>query len=106
MSDNEKRILVLEVNPDCKALKFDGDPFDEEDGMFCDKNGRYVRITDEDCAKCKAPVLLGISRAEAVEIMAYAFIEYDRDCDKSKPLNPYEAMEAALNALLGKDAGG
>ncbi len=46
MKNNEKRILVLEVNPDCKALKFAGDPFDEEDGMFCDKNGRYVRITE------------------------------------------------------------
>lgn len=104
MADNEKRILVLEVNPDCKALKFDCDPFDEEDGMFCDKNGKYVRITEKDCAKCKSPVLAGLTRAEAVGEMANAFIKYDRDCDKSKPLDPYKAMEAALDALLGKES--
>lgn len=105
MSKIEKRILVLEVNPDCKALYVDyGDPLDPDGGMFCDKSGKWVRITEKDCAKCKSPVLAGLSRAEAVEIMANAFIKYDRDCDKSKPLNPYEAMEAALDALLGKEA--
>lgn len=40
MSEKEKRILVLEVNPDCRALKFAGDPFDDGDGMYCDKNGQ------------------------------------------------------------------
>ena len=105
MSKIEKRILVLEVNPDCKALYVDyGDPLDPDGGMFCDKSGKWVRITEKDCAKCKSPVLAGLPRAEAVEIMANAFIKYDRDCDKSKPLNPYEAMEAALDALLGKEA--
>lgn len=103
MSDNEKRILVVEVNPDCKALKFDNDPFDEEDVVYCDKNGRWKRIKTKDCAKCKSPVLAGITRAEAVGEMANAFIKYDRDCDKSKPLDPYKAMEAALDALLGKE---
>ena len=72
MSDKEKRILVLEVNPDCKALRFNCDPFDDDDGMYCDKSGQYVPITEKDSAKCKSPVLAGITRAEAVETMAKA----------------------------------
>jgi len=115
MSDNEKRILVLEVSPDCKALKFDVDPFDEEDGMFCDKNGRYLRITEQDCAKCKSPVFAGITRAEAVEKMAKAmciFVIKDgcHSCSLKKGSGECEAYldfhkkkaEAALNVLLGK----
>lgn len=101
MSDNEKRILVLEVNPDCKALKFDGDPFDEEDGMFCDKNGRYVRITDEDCKKCKSPVFAGITRAEAVQIMTKAIMKSIKMVGASICK---QGAEAALDALLGKEA--
>lgn len=110
MSDNEKRILVLEVNPDCKALKFAGDPFDEEDGMFCDKNGRYVRITEKDCAKCKSPVLAGITRAKAVEIMAKAIFSEiwglpNNRFDLSKSsvrMRNRKLAEAALKALLGE----
>lgn len=104
MSEKEKRILVLEVSQDCKALKFCGEPFSDEEAMYCDKNGQYVRITRKDCVKCKSPVFTGITRAEAVERMGEAFIKYDRERDKSKPLNPYEAMEAALDALLGKES--
>lgn len=101
MSDNEKRILVLEVNPDCKALKFDGDPFDEEDGMFCDKNGRYVRITEQDCAKCKSPVFTGITRAEAVQIMTKAIMISIKMVGAAICK---QGAEAALDALLGKEA--
>lgn len=114
MADNEKRILVLEVNPDCKALKFDCDPLADEDGMFCNKNGRYVRITRKDCNTCKSPVLAGITRDEAVEKMATALCQKAKNtencqlcsicweegcnrCDFS------DFAEVALDALLCKD---
>lgn len=104
----EKRILVVEVNPDCKALYVDyGDPLDPDGGMFCNKNGRYVRITEKDCKKCKSPVLAGITRAEAVGQIKSAFCKNCKvqdkscfDCGVSK-----EGCEAALDALLGKEAG-
>lgn len=100
MSKIEKRILVLEVSPDCKALRVCGEPVSEQVGKYCNKNGRWERIKTKDCKKCKSPVLAGLTRAEAVGEMSNAFIKYDRDCDKSKPLDPYKAMEAALDALL------
>lgn len=111
----EKRILILEVNPDCRALRFACDPLDPDGGMFCDKSGRYVRITEQDCKKCKSPVLAGITRAEAVEKMARAMRQYefpkskynsgweglDKDCQKEY----LKLAEAALDALLGKEEG-
>lgn len=105
MEYKEKRILVLEVNPDCKALRFNCDPFDDDDGMYCDKSGKGVRITDKDCAKCKSPVLAGLSRAEAVERMAKAIHNISTD-EFSWEKYPYEfedMAEAALDALLGKE---
>ncbi len=104
MADNEKRILIEKVGGGCRAKVTDCDALTRKDSRtYCIKNGKWVSITEKDCKKCKSPILAGISRAEAVERMGEAFIKYDRECDKSKPLNPYEAMEAALDALLGKD---
>lgn len=106
-NNKEKRILVLKVNPDCKALRFNCDPFDDDDGMYCNKSGKWVRITDKDCAKCKSPVLAGITRAEAVCKIKSAFCKNCKvqdkscfDCGVSK-----EGCEAALDALLGKVEG-
>lgn len=102
MTDKEERILITKVSATCHAQRICWDPFDDEDGMFCDKNGQYVRITEKDCAKCKNPVLAGIPRAEAVERMASAFCKRCKkdsyccsDCIISK-----ETVEAALDALL------
>lgn len=103
MKNNEKRILVLEVSPDCRAFRFDyDDPLDPYGGMFCNKNGRHVRITEQDCKKCKSPVLAGITRAEAVCKIKSAFCKNCKvqdkscfDCGVSK-----EGCEAALDALL------
>lgn len=111
----EKRILISEVNPDCKALYVDyGDPLDPDGGMFCDKSGRYVRITEKDCAKCKSPVLAGITRAEAIERAAKGIHYYEWGHHNKMPKwnelnsdiqNDYRKMaEAALDALLGKEA--
>lgn len=111
MADKEKRILVLEVNPDCRALRINCDPFDDEGGMFCNKNGRYVNITEKDCKKCKSPVLAGITRAEAVKRMARAIFSeiwglpnnrFDLAICSVKVRNR-KLAEAALDALLGKE---
>lgn len=107
-NNKEKRILVVEVNPDCKALRFDCDPFDDKDGMFCDKSGKWVRITEKDCAKCKSPVLVGITRSEAIERMAKGLYEYQYpkmrpywdDDDNGHKEFYLKRAEAALNALL------
>lgn len=118
-NNKEKRILALEVNPDCKALYVDyGDQLDPDGGMFCDKNGRYVRITEKDCAKCKRPVLAGITRAEAIERMAKGLCSWEQDCiicecgvntNACRLILSDEGYiaraEAALDALLGKEEG-
>lgn len=63
MSNKEKRIIVAETNAICKALNI----FSEKDSMFCCRSGEWIPITTENCTKCKNPIILGISRAEAVD---------------------------------------
>ena len=103
MSDKEERILITKVSPHCRALRISCDPFDDDDGMFCAKIGRYGRITEKDCAKCKNPVLAGISRTEAVERMASAFCKRCKkdSCCCSDCIISKETVEASLDALLG-----
>ncbi|MDD6173447.1 MAG: hypothetical protein PUB86_04075 [Elusimicrobia bacterium] len=115
MSKKEKRILILEARPDCKALYVDyGDPLDPDGGMFCNKNGRYVRITRKDCVKCKSPVFTGITRAEAVEKMATALCQKAKnteDCqlcsicweEGCNRCDFSDFAEVALDALLCKE---
>ena len=95
MADKEERILITKCSSWCPALRVSCDPFDDDDGMFCDKSGKWVRITEKDCAKCKAPVLSGISRKEAIEKIANA-IEENLNGSSYKSL-----AEAVLNSLLG-----
>ena len=111
MTNKEERILITKVSPHCRALRISCDPFDDDDGMFCAKIGRYGRITEKDCAKCKNPVLAGISRTEAVERMAHALcVRIHGPCDRCEHVkggdeghcNDYKSYaEAALDALLG-----
>lgn len=115
MNKKEKRILVLEVNPDCRALMVNySDPLDKDGEMYCDKNGRYVHITEKDCKKCKSPVLAGLTRPEAVERMAKALCKKAKnteDCqlcsicwEEGCNLCDFDAFaETALDALLGKE---
>ena len=63
--------------------------------MYCDKSGKWVRITEKECAKCKNPVLLGLSRSEVIEKIAKA-IEENLNGSSYKSLS-----EAVLNSLLG-----
>lgn len=84
MAEKEERIYVF---------KFEDDPCKD-----CE-----VKEINPDCSCCpdKEEYSRGISRQEAIERMAKAYIDYDlyRE-DKNAPLNPYKAMEKALNALL------
>ena len=108
MADKEERILITKCSSHCHALRISCDPFDDDDGMYCDKSGKWVRVTEKDCAKCKAPVLLGLSRSEAIEHMAKAICAYNmapdclwecETCERWKGSDK-EAAEAALNSLL------
>ena len=107
MADKEERILITKCSSHCHALRISCAPFYDDYGMFCDKSGKWVRITEKDCAKCKNPVLAGITRADAVERMAKAII--CRACEDylhedTDPLTSSASAvayaEAALNALL------
>lgn len=106
MADKEERILITKCSSWCHALRVSCDPFDDNDGMYCDKSGKWVRITEKDCAKCKAPVLLGLSRSEAIERMAKAMadvsnITYVSEEQWKVVENGFRiSAEAALNALL------
>ncbi len=118
MKNKEERILITKCSSWCRALRISCDPFDDKDGMFCDKSGKWVRITEKDCAKCKSPVLAGITRSEAIERMAKAICRADNfltsceDCVYCRTENCQTSLEnwflddaeAALDALLGKEA--
>ena len=95
MADKEERILITKCSSWCHALRVSCDPFDNDDGMYCDKSGKWVRITEKDCAKCKAPVLFGLSRSEVIDKIAKA-IEENFNGSSYKSL-----AEAVLNSLLG-----
>ena len=110
MADKEERILITKCSSNCHALRVNCDPFDDDDGMYCDKSGKWVRITEKDCAKCKAPVLFGLSRSEVIERMAKALhyrstviSDMEKDwgkLDESWRDSFCKYAEAALNALL------
>ena len=94
MAENEERILITKCSSHCHARRVSCDPFDDKDGMYCDKSGKGVRITEKDCAKCKDPVLLGISRYDVIDKIAKA-IEKNLNGSSYKSLS-----EAVLNSLL------
>lgn len=114
MADKEERILITKCSSHCHALRVSCDPFYDDYGMYCDKSGKWVRITEKDCEKCKNPVLYGISRKEAIERMAKALCRTDGDdcetcgfngnekgCKQCLEIGNYITMaEAALNSLL------
>ena len=95
MAEKQERILITKCSSHCHALRVSCDPFDDDDGMYCDKSGKWVRITEKECAKCKNPVLLGLSRSEVIEKIAKA-IEENLNGSSYKSL-----AEAVLNSLLG-----
>ena len=98
MAEKEERILITKCSGWCHALRVSCDPFDDDDGMYCDKSGKWVRITEKECAKCKAPVLLGLSRSEVIDKIADAIVKKIKEMGKGA--TPVFLAEAALNALL------
>lgn len=114
MENKEERILITKCSSSCHALHTAFGPVGDEENMYCDKSGTWVIITEKDCAKCKSPVLAGLSHTEAVEGMARALCNwYYTACSecalKDKPkecfrllkdASFYEQAESALNALL------
>ena len=112
MADKEERILITKCSSHCHALRVSCDPFDDKDGMYCDKSGKWVKITEKDCAKCKDPVLYGISRQEAIERIAKAIYTFEiiacshdecgnKQCENCETWKWCKNIaEAALNALL------
>ena len=98
MAEKEERILITKCSSHCHAFRISCDPFDDDDGMFCNKSGRWVRITEKDCAKCKNPVLLGLSRSEVIDKIADAIVKKIKEMGKGA--TPIFLAEAALNALL------
>jgi hypothetical protein len=104
MAEKEERILITKCSSWCHALRISCDPFDDKDGMYCDKSGKWVRVTEKECAKCKDPVLLGMSRQEAIERMAKGIVSILAVQPGTEP-DPWKMWkdyaEAALDALLG-----
>lgn len=102
MAEKEERILITKCSSWCHARRMSCDPFDDKDDMYCDKSGKWLRITEKDCAKCKDPVLLGISRQEAINRMAKAIKSVPKASGEAVHSTDYAKWaEAALNALLG-----
>ena len=110
MADKEERILITKCSGWCHALRVSCDPFDDDDGMYCDKSGKWERITEKDCAKCKNPVLTGLSRSEVIDKIAKALhsrsasiSDMEKDwvkLDDSWRDSFCKYAEAALNAFL------
>ena len=110
MAEKEERILIAKCSGWCHALRVSCDPFDDDDGMYCDKSGKWERITEKECAKCKDPVLSGISRQEAIEKISHALCtQVHGPCESCEAVaggnenhcNDYKTYaEAALNSLL------
>ena len=48
MADKEERILITKCSGWCHAFFISRDPFDGDEGMYCDKSGKRVRITEKD----------------------------------------------------------
>ena len=76
MADKEERILITKCSGWCHALRISCDPFDDDDGMYCDKSGKWVRITEKECAKCKTSGR--VRHATASEYL-------QQDCRESRP---------------------
>lgn len=98
MGVNEKRILITYCSNTCHAHRVQVDPFDEQPGTYCDQSGRYVKITDEECAKCKHPILTGITRKEALKKMQEGFLGAMHSGARTMD----QALSGALDSLLGK----
>lgn len=96
-NNDKRRILITYCSDNCHALRVQMDPFEDNPGTYCDRNGKYVKIDEKECAKCNHPILYGIPRQEALERISKAF---NSVVTIISPEACIEGAEAALNALL------
>lgn len=112
MEDSEKRILITEVSGDCRYLRVQVDPLDDDPGTYCAANlkGNWEKIDTKECKRCKRKNRFrGITRKEAIERMAEAIYGWEPlyNWKKYKKIVPEGARAYigraadALDALLG-----
>lgn len=116
----KKRILITEVSGECRNLRIDIDPFDDDPGYYCTAypHGAGEKIDPKDCETCtREKHLIGENRRDLIERGAKALGR------KHDPDNPSEsefekiwaeeiidpvknsfrnAAETVLDAFLGK----
>lgn len=118
MADKEERILITKVSGDCRNLRFMDDNAELagiEPGYYCAAypHGGWEKIDQKECENCtREKYLIGITRQEAIDIMAKALCSTPfENCEtciglKNKKLckQTLESMKGdaavALNALL------
>jgi len=116
MADKEERILITKVSGDCRNLRFMDDNAELagiEPGYYCAAypHGGWEKIDQKECENCtREKYLTGITRQQAIEVMAKAMFEWQRPgCRGDVPIEDvwnneqegYEKLaEVALNALL------
>lgn len=108
MENKEERILITKVSGECRNLRVVGEDTDVcQAGLYCAANphSEWEKITKRTCKTCKREkFLIGISRQEAIEVMAKGMylLTNPEDTKYANFYNCYffELAEAALNALL------
>ena len=100
---NEKRILITEVSGECRNLRVQQDPFDENPGTYCAAypHGGWEKIDPKECKTCKREkYLAGMARKDVIQTMYRGF--YKRKL-RGDHYTIKECLASALNALLGKE---
>lgn len=116
----QKRILITEVSGECRNLRIDLDPFDDDPGYYCTEypHGAAEKIDPKQCETCtREKYLIGKTLEEFITTIAKVLCEQDSnegDCRDCACQGMKEACllilkekyliraEAVLNALLGK----
>ncbi len=117
----KKRILITEVSGECRNLRIDIDPFDDDPGYYCMAypHGAGEKIDPKQCETCtREKHLIGETPDGVKNTIAKVLCEQDsdegacRDCACQGNKNACDLLlsgegyiaraEAVLNALLGK----
>lgn len=96
----EERILIIKCGGDCRYLRVNQAPFDEDKNLYCTYNphSEWEQITPLDCATCKRTGRFdGVSVEKAVDTAEAALFEL---FDNNANANYREIAETVINALL------
>lgn len=66
----EKRVAVIKCSGNCRYLRINQDPFDNEEGWYCAYNphSAWERITEKDCKGCDREArFAGITKKEFID---------------------------------------